>query len=157
MKTVFKNCFFSFAVGFVASGALAAQPTTQEKEIFAVDGAKVTVLLKSTHAWDGARYSSYPKGQPELTVLKLIIPPHSDMPWHTHPMPSAVYVQTGTLTVQTDDGREIKLIAGEVLPDSTHTVTHGLSGDEPLELILFYPGTPGMPVAHPINPNSLPH
>ncbi|SAK92372.1 hypothetical protein AWB76_06807 [Caballeronia temeraria] len=48
-----------------------------------------TVLLKSDHSWDGTRYKSYPAGQPQLTVLNIVIPAHTALPWHTHPMPNA--------------------------------------------------------------------
>ena len=33
-------------------------------------------LLRSTTSWDGERHKSYPTGQPELSILKITVPPH---------------------------------------------------------------------------------
>jgi quercetin dioxygenase-like cupin family protein len=43
-----------------------------------------TVLVKTDRSWDGVNYDSYPAGQPELRVLRFVIPPHIILPWHTH-------------------------------------------------------------------------
>jgi quercetin dioxygenase-like cupin family protein len=38
---------------------------------------------------------AYPAGRPELSVLKIAIPPHSQLKWHTHPMPNIAYILIG--------------------------------------------------------------
>ena len=57
-------------------------------------------LLRSTTSWDGERYKSYPSGQPELTILKITVPPHTKLEWHSHAMPSAAYIAAGELTLE---------------------------------------------------------
>jgi hypothetical protein len=42
-----------------------------------VASAQREVLLQATQSWNGKRYTHYPKGQPQLTTLKMTIAPHS--------------------------------------------------------------------------------
>ena len=107
-----------------------------------------TVLLKTDHSWDGVKYTAYSRGQPEITVLKMKIPAHTTLPWHTHPMPNAAYVLSGTLLVENKDGSLRKTLqAGDVLAEMVNTVHRGITGDQPVELIVFYAGVKGMPTA----------
>jgi quercetin dioxygenase-like cupin family protein len=107
-----------------------------------------TVLLKSTSSWDGTPYKAYPTGQPELTVLNIKIPPNSALKWHQHPIPNAAYVVSGQLEVQSKEGdKSIHLKAGDVLPEMVDTLHRGKTGDSPVELIVFYAGTPGTPLS----------
>ncbi len=109
---------------------------------------RVETLMRTSASWDGVPYASYPSGPPELTILKITIPPHSALPWHTHPMPNAAYVLSGELTVQKKaDGREQTLTPGQVLPEMVGELHRGVTGDKPVELIVFYAGTKGMPLA----------
>ena len=112
------------------------------------ESAVSTVLLQTDHSWNGVKYTAYPSGQPELTVLKFTIPAHTSLPWHTHPMPNAAYVLSGTLEVENKDGSQRKVLkAGDVLAEMVNTAHRGTTGDQPVELIVFYAGTPGMPTA----------
>lgn len=36
---------------------------------------KFTILEKSTKSWDSKPLPNYPNGQPEITIIKVIIPP----------------------------------------------------------------------------------
>ncbi|WP_199065350.1 cupin domain-containing protein [Chitinimonas sp. BJB300] len=85
---------------------------------------------------------------PELIVLKIIIPPNTELPWHTHPMPNAGYILSGDLTVEKKETGEKKhLSQGEVLPEMVGALHRGLTGNSPVTLIVFYAGTKGMPLA----------
>jgi quercetin dioxygenase-like cupin family protein len=111
-------------------------------------GIKVEQLLKADTSWDGVPYKKYPEGKPELSVLKITIPPHTKMQWHTHPMPNVAYVLSGELTVVKKDTGETKNIkAGEVLPETIGTVHRGMTEDSPAVLIVFYAGNKGMPLS----------
>ena len=55
------------------------------------------ILLSASSSWDGELYKCYPPGQPELSVLRLILAPHTQLEWHSHPMPSAAYIVAGEL------------------------------------------------------------
>jgi quercetin dioxygenase-like cupin family protein len=105
-------------------------------------------LLSSTSSWDGVPYQAYSSGQPQLSVLKITIPPHTQMKWHTHPMPNAAYVVSGELTVEKKEGGAKRLLtAGQVLPEMVNTLHRGISGDAPVVLIVFYAGVKGMPLS----------
>jgi quercetin dioxygenase-like cupin family protein len=57
-------------------------------------------LLRSGASWDGQPYESYPSGRPELTILRISLLPHTQLGWHSHPMPSAAYIVVGELTLE---------------------------------------------------------
>ncbi|RZU29666.1 FtsX-like permease family protein [Edaphobacter modestus] len=40
----------------------------------------------------------HPTGQPQLTTIKVTIPPRTALPWHTHPFTNSAYVLSGTIT-----------------------------------------------------------
>lgn len=118
--------------------------------VLAADSLTATneVLLKSTSSWDGTRYVRYPDGAPELTTLKITIPPRTNLPWHTHPMPNVAYVLSGELTVEQREGGQSKTIkAGDVLPEMVNIDHRGRTGDSPVVLIVFYAGTKEMPLS----------
>jgi quercetin dioxygenase-like cupin family protein len=105
-------------------------------------------LLRSATSWDGSAYASYPAGSPELTVVKITIPPNTSLPWHTHPMPNAAYILSGELTVEKKESGETKLLtAGQVLPEMVGQLHRGVTGNVPAVLIVFYAGTKDMPLS----------
>jgi quercetin dioxygenase-like cupin family protein len=113
-----------------------------------VPGVQKEVLSQSTSSWDGTAYAAYPSGAPELTVLKITIPAHASLPWHTHPIPNAAYVVSGELTVEKKDTGEKRILtAGQVLPELVGQLHRGTSGDAPVVLIVFYAGAKGVPLA----------
>lgn len=114
--------------------------------------AHVDVLSKSTDSWNGKRYTGYPKGQPELTVLKMTIPANTALPWHIHPFPNAGYVLQGQLTIEDKaSGKKQTFQKGQAFAESVDDVHRGVSGPTPTVLIITYAGTPGVPtfVAQP--------
>lgn len=109
---------------------------------------QVDTLLRTSSSWDGVAYTAYPSGQPELTILKITIAPHTALPWHTHPMPNAAYVLSGEITVEKkENGQEKVLSVGQVLPEMVNELHRGTTGDKPVELIVFYAGTKDMPLS----------
>ena len=124
---------------------LAALPAALAAE---ATGVVVEQLMQTSQSWDGSAYQRYPDGPPELTVLRITIPPKTALPWHTHPMPNAAYVVSGELLVEKRDGGAIRqLVAGEVLPEMVGSVHRGVTGDKGVVLIVFYAGTKGMKLA----------
>ncbi|MFT3742282.1 MAG: cupin domain-containing protein [Gammaproteobacteria bacterium] len=111
----------------------------------------VSQLCSQTdHSWDGVKYSVYPSGQPEITVLKIKIPPHTILPWHTHPMPNAAYIVSGTLEVEDKNGLRKTLHPGDVLAEMVNTAHRGITHNQAVEIIVFYAGVTGMPTARPV-------
>jgi len=108
------------------------------------------VLLQADQSWNGSPYTQYPKGRPELTMLKLTIAPHTKLPWHIHPMPNAAYVLSGTLTLHDKASGMTRIVhQGEAFAESVNDIHRGEAGDEPVVLLVTYSGTPGVPTSIP--------
>lgn len=128
--------------------ALGGCATAQPPSSVPASTVESTVLLKSSSSWDGTAYDAYPVGKPELTVLNIKIPANTALKWHEHPMPNAAYVVSGNLTVETREGnKSILLKPGDVLPEMVNRQHRGLTGDTAVELVVFYAGTPEMPLS----------
>lgn len=110
--------------------------------------AEKDVLLKTTSTWDNAEYKKLKIKKPEVTVLKIIINVGEELPMHRHDLVNIAYVKKGTLTVITDDNKEITLHEGECLPELVGKYHYGKNkGNEPIELIVFYIGEKGTPLS----------
>jgi quercetin dioxygenase-like cupin family protein len=109
---------------------------------------KREILLQSSKSWDNTPYIRYPDAAPELTVLKLTIPANSKLPWHTHPIPNAAYILSGELIVEDrNSGQTRRIKPGEALAEMVNITHRGVTGDEPVELVVFYAGSEGIPLA----------
>ncbi len=110
--------------------------------------AEKQVLLKTTSTWDNAEYKKLKIKKPEVTVLKIIINVNEELPMHKHDLVNIAYVKKGTLTVITDNQKEITLQEGEVLPELIGKYHYGKNtGNVPVELIVFYVGEKGTPLS----------
>ena len=109
------------------------------------------LLLSASSSCDGEPYKSYPQGQPELSIVKIILAPQTQLEWHSHPMPSAAYIVAGELTIERRrDGKKQRFSAGQAVSETVDTFHRGVAGSEPLVLIVFYAGSAGMPLTqHP--------
>ena len=108
---------------------------------------EVQQVLQTTQAWDGTVYQGYPKGQPQVTVLRIKIPAHTALHWHLHPVISAGYVVSGELTVEKQGtNQHITIQAGQALCETVGTIHRGFTTDQPVELIVFYAGEAGTPI-----------
>ena len=106
------------------------------------------VLLKTTSTWDNTEYKKLKIKTPEATVLKIIINVGEELPMHKHDLVNIAYVKKGTLTVVTEDNKEITLLEGDVLPEVVGKYHYGKNmGNEPVELIVFYIGQKGTPLS----------
>lgn len=123
---------------FVIFLCTAISATSAEKEL----------LLKTTSTWDNAEYKKLKIKNPEVSVLKIVINVNEELPMHRHDLVNIAYVKKGTLTVITDDNKEITLSEGEVLPELIGKYHYGKNaGNEPVELIVFYIGEKGTPLS----------
>ena len=106
------------------------------------------VLLQSSTSWDSTPYTHYPYAEPELSVLKLRIPANTQLPWHTHAMPNAAYILSGELTIESKDSGQIRRVKqGEAVAEMVNITHRGVTGEEPVELIVFYAGSEGIPLS----------
>jgi quercetin dioxygenase-like cupin family protein len=112
-------------------------------------GVQSEILLRTNFSWDGEPYKSYPFNQPELSILRIILAPHTELEWHSHPIPSAAYIVAGELTVERKkDGKKRHFIAGQAISETVDKLHRGVAGDEPVVLIVFYAGSPGVLLTH---------
>ncbi|HEX7366163.1 MAG TPA: cupin domain-containing protein [Pelobium sp.] len=128
-----------FLVGLFLLGSLSsgfAQNNKQEVQI--------AKIAESTTSWNGDKLPAYPNGQPQITILKYSIPPHTVLPWHKHLVINAGVVTKGTLTVVDEKGNTLQLKAGESIVELINAFHYGENrGDEPVEIMVFYAGVEG--------------
>ncbi len=112
---------------------------------------QVKEILSTNNSWDGTKLPSYPISNPLVRVLHIIVPPHAVLPEHHHDVMSYGYIIRGELTIQrTDNGQEITLHAGDAVAETVSTKHIGENrGNEPTELVVFYPSIEGMPLSVP--------
>lgn len=128
----------SAAIFFIAILCTTSLSYSAEKE----------VLLKTTATWDNAEYKKLKIKNPEITVLKITINVNEELPMHKHDLVNIAYVKKGILTVVTDNNKQITLREGEALPELIGKYHYGKNtGNEPVELIVFYVGEKGTPLS----------
>ncbi|MEN8617843.1 cupin domain-containing protein [Shewanella baltica] len=111
-------------------------------------GINVEKLLETEQSWDGVVYKEYPKGTPQLSVLRITVAPNTSLAWHEHPIPNAAYVLSGILTVEKrSTGEKRVLTAGEVLPEMVGSAHRGYTGKEGVTLVVFYAGQKELPLS----------
>lgn len=110
--------------------------------------AQKEVLLQTTSTWDNSEYQKLKIKKPEITVLKITIGIGEKLPMHKHDLVNVAYVNKGTLTVVTDKNEQITVREGEALPEIIGKYHYGKNtGNEPVELIVFYIGKKGTPLS----------
>lgn len=110
-------------------------------------GVQVETLAKSATSWDGASLPAYPPGRPEVTILRIRIPPGTQLPLHKHPVINAGVLTKGELTVLAETGQTLHLKAGDALVELVDTWHYGRNdGDMPAEIVVFYAGSENTPI-----------
>jgi quercetin dioxygenase-like cupin family protein len=108
----------------------------------------VDVLAKTSLSRDGSRLPEYSKGTPEITILRIKIPPGVRLPLHKHPVINAGVLLNGELTVVTEDKRTLHLKAGESIVEVVDKWHYGKNdGNETAEIIVFCPGVLDTPIS----------
>jgi quercetin dioxygenase-like cupin family protein len=103
-------------------------------------------LLKTTRSWDGKLLPPYPRGQPEISVRRIIIPPGARLPVHKHPVINAGVLLRGELEVVKEGGPVLRLKAGDSIAELVNAWHYGRNpGKVPAEIFVVYAGTPGVP------------
>ena len=83
---------------------------------------------------------------PEIEVMWVEIKPGGQSGRHMHPVPTLVYVITGTLTIELDDGSRHKYSAGKISMEVTN-IWHNARNmaRKSLKLLVIYLGERGKP------------
>jgi len=135
-KLIFGMCFVILLSGNVLA-----------ENVLVEDVVQTDALAKSTLSWDGSRLPDYPKGSPEVTILRIKIPPGVQLPLHTHPVINAGVLLSGELTVVTEENKILHLKAGESIVEVVNKWHYGKNeGDKTAELIMFYAGVFDTPI-----------
>ncbi len=109
---------------------------------------EVILLKKSSKSWNKKALPSYNLGVPEITILKITIPPKTILPLHKHPVINAGVLLKGSLTVTTESGRQLEIQEGDAIIEVVQEWHYGENkGSEPAEIIVFYAGTKGTPLS----------
>lgn len=107
----------------------------------------VKVLTKTGDSWNGDALPAYPSGEPEVTILRIVIPPKTSLPLHKHPVINAGVLLSGELTVVKETGETLHLKAGDSIVELVNAWHYGKNeGDEPAEIVVFYAGVKGTPI-----------
>jgi quercetin dioxygenase-like cupin family protein len=107
----------------------------------------VEQLTKSTKSWNGENLPKYPKGQPEVTILRIKIPAGAKLEIHNHPVINAGVLLSGELTVITDDNKTLHLKAGDSIVEVVNKKHYGKNeGSQTAEIIVFYAGEVNKPI-----------
>ena len=113
---------------------------------------KATELICTSQSWDGAILPDFPKGKPELRVVRLDFPVGDKTGWHHHTVVNYGIVQQGELTIVCQDGSEKTVHEGEALVEVIGTIHRGENrGRKPVILNMFYFSSPGQEITiqHP--------
>ena len=107
----------------------------------------VEKLAESVTSWNGDTLAPYLPGQPQITILRINIPPHYTLEWHKHPVINAGVLLNGELTVISEKKDTLHLRKGEALVELVNTYHYGINeGDEPVDIIVFYAGNKNVPI-----------
>ena len=118
-----------------------------DSAMVAMDEISADVLVKSTTMWNGTTLPPYGVGQPEISVVRITVPPGQALPMHYHPHATAGVLLSGKLVVHTAAGETAELSAGDGLIELTNQVHAGANtGDEPAIILVVYAGIEGEPV-----------
>jgi len=103
-------------------------------------------LLKTTKSWDGKLLPPYPRGQPEVSIRRITIPPGTRLPMHKHPVINAGVLLRGRLDVVKEGGPTLHLKEGDAIAELVDAWHYGFNpGKTPAEIIVVYAGTRGVP------------
>lgn len=106
-----------------------------------ISNIEVKQLAKSSKSWDGTNLPAYPKGQPEVTILRIKIPAGAELEIHNHPVINAGVLVAGELTVITENNKKLHLRAGDSIVELVNKKHYGKNeGMETAEIIVFYAG-----------------
>ncbi len=108
---------------------------------------EIETLAKSSESWNGDLLPKYLEGEPEITILKISIPPKTKLPLHKHPVINAGILLKGELTVITETKDTLFVKAGESIIELVNKWHYGQNdSNEVAEIIVFYAGVKGTPI-----------
>ena len=86
---------------------------------------KTTELIRTLQSWDGVALPDFPKGKPELTVLRMTFSEGAVTGWHHHTVINYGIIEQGALTIVCEDGSERTFHQGEAIVEVIGTIHRG--------------------------------
>lgn len=109
---------------------------------------KIEKILKTDTTSIGQKISYLTTDNPEITILKITIPPGKETGWHKHLFPVFAYVLSGTLSVDLEGGKHVEFTKGSSFAEVINTLHDGKNeGEEDLVLIAIYLGEKDKPLS----------
>lgn len=110
------------------------------------------VLLRSDRSWNGSQLPAYSSGQPEISLVRVTIPPGVRLPMHVHPYATAGVLLRGALRVFTPDGTSMDIKAGDPIIEVVGEPHTGENvGSEEAVILVFYAGIKGESVTRRVD------
>jgi quercetin dioxygenase-like cupin family protein len=104
-----------------------------------------TIILKTDTTTIGQKLVDLFPKNPEVTGLKVIIPPQSETGWHKHTVPGFAYIVRGSLAVEIDSGKSLQFTAGQSFAEVVNVFHNGKNnGKDTVELVAFFMGQKGV-------------
>ena len=133
-----KSIVYLIIIAF-CSGSCAVKKNLQE--------ITVEPVVKTTKSWNGADLPPYGEGAPEVTMLRITIPPGESLKLHKHTCINVGLLISGELTVMTETDDTLRLKAGDPIVELVNTWHFGRNtGKKPAEIVVFYAGIEGEPI-----------
>ncbi|UZD22638.1 cupin domain-containing protein [Algoriphagus halophytocola] len=118
-----------------------------KNELAQIKAPSSITLIESGLSWNGDSLPHYPNSKPKISILKITIPPQSELPLHFHPVINAGILLQGELLVQDEDGNSLEMKAGDPIIEVVNKMHWGVNqGNEPVEIVVFYAGSEGMKI-----------
>ena len=90
---------------------------------------------------------AYNKGQPEIVILRNVVPPGKVIPSHTHTVIAAGMILSGELTVIDDNNNRVVLKEGDAMIEAVGEYYSAVNeGSEPAVILAFFASVEGEPL-----------
>jgi len=141
----YRHLAIALLASLCATFAVAHDETTMQG--FSIPGVSAEILAKTDKSWNGRLLPSYPADQPQVTIIRYRFAPGAVLPVHKHPVINAGVLLRGELQVKSDAGEILTLRAGDPIVELVNQWHEGYNpGQDMAELIVFYAGTPELPL-----------
>jgi quercetin dioxygenase-like cupin family protein len=109
---------------------------------------RIEKVLKTDTTSIGQKIEYLSTINPEVTILKVILPPGKETGWHKHTFQVFAYVMEGALSVELKDGKKLEFAKGTSFAEVIHTFHNGRNeGKKDLVLLAMYLGEKGKPLS----------
>ena len=110
--------------------------------------ARMEIVGEASASRDGKPLPAYPAGTPCVVILRGVLPPHTRLPMHSHPVVDARAVLRGERTIVAADGAERTFRAGEGIVELVVAAHYGETrSEEAAELVMFCAGAGNLPLS----------